>query len=190
MGMPDESPFQDPTSGAPEPSGRPDSPSAPRPAPGRSGHFYLIHRHQTYSLREAARALDLPEGALRRAILLDQIKAHEVDDDRQYLLQGSDLREYLRDHRPSEPCVFPEEDSLLPDLLTFLIIPVLIVLVLLFVKNPEAPRPDRPAKQSVPADCVPGDPTGGSREQGSPGNRAPLEPDSGPGGSYFVLPNF
>jgi hypothetical protein len=152
-------------------------------------HVYSIQRNQTYSLRDAARAIQVPEGALRRAILLDQVRAQEIDDDRQYLLEGGDLREYVRSLHPSDHCVFPEEDSLLPDLLTFLIIPVLIVLVLLFVKNPEAPRPDRPAKPGAPADCVPGDATGGSREQLTPGHHVPLEPDAGHGGSYFILPN-
>src|SRR5581483_6473798 len=122
MGISDETPMRDLFPKGP--AGAP----APGPLPQR---FYAVDATRIYSLREAARALEMPEGTLRRAILLDRLRATEVDDDRQYLLEGSALQDFVRRLRPAEQCAFPAEDSLLPDLLTFLIIPILIVLVLL-----------------------------------------------------------
>src|SRR5690348_12664667 len=139
MGISDETPMRDLF-----PNGRA---GAPPPSPGPlARHFYSVDATRVYALRDAARALEMPERNLRRAILLDQLRATEVDDDRQYLLEGSALQDFVRRLRPAEQCAFPGEDSLLPDLLTFLIIPILIVLVLLFVRGPEASRPDSAAR--------------------------------------------
>jgi hypothetical protein len=176
MGISDESPMRDLFPNGP--AGAP----PPRPAP-LARHFYAIDATRVYSLRDAARALEMPEGNLRRAILLDQLRAIEVDDDRQYLLEGSALQDFVRRLRPTEQCAFPAEDSLLPDLLTFLIIPILIVLVLLFVRGPEAPRPDSAARdRAAPAATVSPDASAPKLEA-----PAPQPPDVG---DPAALPNY
>jgi len=151
-------------------------------------HFYAVDAARAYSLREAALALEMPEGKLRRAILLDQLRATEVDDDRQYLLEGSALQDFVRRLRPEEQCAFSAEDSLLPDLLTFLIIPILIVLVLLFVRSPEAPRPDSAARdRAAPAATVSPDASGPKLEA------VPTAPPPSPApdvGEPDALPNY
>lgn len=161
MGNPDDTPIRDLFPD--RPPGPPVVPPAAQANPPR--HYYSVDRARVYSLRDAARALEMPEGNLRRAILLDQLRAVEVDDDRQYLLDGAALQEFVRRLRPAEACAFPEPDSLLPDLLTFLIIPILIVLVLLFVRSPEGARQNAPAPQRpAPAVAAPEEETGPTLE--------------------------
>jgi hypothetical protein len=157
------------------PAGGP--PGSRRPAKGPP-RFFAVDRTQVYSLKDAARALEIPEGALRRAVLMEDLRAMEVDDDRHYLLAGAALQEFLRRRHPDETCVFPDEDSLLPDLLTFLIIPILIVLALLFVKSPDGHRAD-PAAKTAPAAAAPAPPSGDLREGMPPSPVRPaLDPDS------------
>jgi hypothetical protein len=149
-----------------------------------------VDRTRVYSLRDAARALEMPEGNLRRAILLDQLRATEVDDDRQYLLEGTALQEFVRTLRSGETCAFPEADSLLPDLLTFLIIPVLIVLVLLFVRGPESPKPDSPAtRRPAPAVAAPSN-ASETTPEADPQAPATLCPETDPDPATLEVPNY
>ncbi len=177
MGISDETPMRDLF---------PNGPAGAPPQGPLARHFYAIDATRVYSLRDAARALEVPEGNLRRAILLDRLRAMEVDDDRQYLLEGSALQDYARHLRPSEQCAFPAEDSLLPDLLTFLIIPILIVLVLLFVRGPEAPRPDSAARDRAAATASP-DASAPKLEAVPPAPPPPPAPDVG---DPAALPNY
>lgn len=126
------------------PGGR-DLPSATPPRDSRPRHYYPIDRGLVYSLQDAARAAELPEGKLRRAILLDELAACEVDDDRHYLIDGAALQTYLRRLHRAENCAFPENDNLWLELAYCLVIPLLILLILIFAKTPEGPRSDSPA---------------------------------------------
>ena len=65
-----------------------------------------------YPLHWAAQAIDVEEGRLRRAILLEDLDAIPVPDDRQYLIHGMALRAYLRTLRPSEECEFFQDQEL------------------------------------------------------------------------------
>ena len=68
----------------------------------KTPRHYPICRDGVYSLKEAAQALHLPEGRLRRAILLDDLPAIDVADDRHYLIQGRILQAYVQQLRPQE----------------------------------------------------------------------------------------
>jgi len=175
----DESGFRDSP-----PAANPTPASGPHPA--RSRHYYTVDRGTLYSLRDAALALEISEGTLRRAILLDEVPAADVDDERQYLLDGAALQAYIRRVRPNENCVFPNNGNLFLELAYCLIIPLLILLVLIFAKSPEPVRPGAAIKQTPPADCVPGDASGGGR-----GNAAPaLEPWEPCPQESNALPNY
>lgn len=177
-------------------SGFRDSPPAGTPAPEseslpvRTRHYYPVDRGTLYSLRDASLALEIPEGQLRRAILLDEVPAADVDDERQYLLDGAALQTYIRSIRPAENCVFPDNGNLFLELAYCLVIPLLILLVLIFARTPEPSHPGATTKQAPPADCVPGDASGGSRENSGPASERhepasePCPPDSN------VFPNF
>lgn len=130
---------------------------APASEAKRPKRFYPIDRGTAYSLEDAAKALEIPEGKLRRAILMDDLAAEQVDDDRHYLLQGDALQNYVRHLRPAEECVFVENGNLLLELAYCLIIPLLILLLLIFAKTPEMPRSDQTAHPAPPADCSPRD---------------------------------
>ena len=82
------------------------SPSSPRPK-----RYYAIQSGMTYALRDAARLAHLPEGQLRRAILLDRLPAQEVTDDRQYLLTGAILKRYLQSIRPKEEAIYDSDEE-------------------------------------------------------------------------------
>jgi len=157
----DESGFRDSTPA--------DNPSPePGPLPPRSRHYYPVDRGTLYSLRDAALALEIPEGKLRRAILLDEVPAADVDDERQYLLDGAALQAFIRRTRPYENCVFPDNGSLFLELAYCLVIPLLILLVLIFARTPDPARPGTTTKQTPPAACVPGDASGEARENAEP----------------------
>ncbi|HLY10596.1 MAG TPA: hypothetical protein VKW04_14930 [Planctomycetota bacterium] len=159
----------------------PDAPPASLPSPEeRPRHYYPIERHQVYSLREASVALDLPEGTLRRAILLEEIASEVVDDDRHYLIQGAALQDYVRFLRPQEQCEFPDGMTLWSELALVLVIPVLILFVLLLTRTAAPSRPVSPAPSLPPAAGVPGDPSDGILEKPSPVPR-PLESELLPG---------
>lgn len=78
----------------------------------RPKKYYRIRRLAIYSLRQAEVALNLSEGQLRRAIVLDYLPAIDAADDRQYLIEGSTLQTYVRRIRPAEDCVFPTNNGL------------------------------------------------------------------------------
>jgi len=183
MCYPDDAPDRFPGSGTPPPS----SVDVPPARDLRPRRFYPIDHYQTYSLQDAARALAVPEGTLRRAILLDELSALGVDDDRHYVLDGGALQDFVRHLRPAECCVFPAGDSLWLDLALLLLIPLLILLVVFLTRNPEAFRAEPPAGSTPPADCIPGDSTGGSREPLTPDPRTFLrEPDRG----TYTFPDY
>jgi len=172
----DESGFRDSSpAGTPTPESGPLSP--------RSRHYYPVDRGTLYSLRDAALALEIPEGKLRRAILLDEVPAADVDDERQYLLDGAALQAFIRRTRPHENCVFPDNGSLFLELAYCLVIPLLILLVLIFARSPDPARPGAATKQTSPAVCVPGDATGGAGENAEPASE-PCPADSN------VFPDF
>jgi hypothetical protein len=167
----DESGFRDSP-----PAGNPSPESGPLPT--RARHYYPVDRGTLYSLRDAALALEISEGKLRRAILLDEVPAADVDDERQYLLDGAALQAYIRRIRPNENCMFPDNGNLFLELAYCLVIPLLILLVLIFAKSPDPARPGAAIKQTPPADCVPGDASGGAQENADPASE-PCPRDSG-----------
>jgi hypothetical protein len=76
------------------------------PARPKLTRTYALCLRSVYSLREAALRLGLPEGMLRRAILLEDDPAMSVDDDRHYLIAGRELRRYVEVIHPSDRSVF------------------------------------------------------------------------------------
>jgi len=89
---------------------------------------YAIDRSACYSLRDAARAADLPTRRLRRAVVLGDLPAEPVADERDYLIQGRDLQEHLRSIRRGERVVFSESESINWGIGVFLAFPLIAIL--------------------------------------------------------------
>ena len=98
---------------------------------------YCVRCDEFYSLHWAAKAIDVEEGRLRRAILLEDLDAIPVPDDRQYLIHGMALRAYLRTLRPSEECEFFQDQELVckPGLAMLLCLGVLLASVLVLLAS-------------------------------------------------------
>ena len=96
----------------------------------RPVRHYEIWTDIRYSLRDAARAGDLSRKDLRRAILLGEIDAEPVDDDREYLLRGAALPDHLRALRPQEQPRFEGADDAARVVGVFLAIPLVALLLL------------------------------------------------------------
>jgi len=90
---------------------------------------YAIHRCACYSLRDAARAADLPMSRLRRAVVLGDLPADPVSDDRDYLIRGRDLQEHLRSIRRGERADFSGVESIDWGLGIFLAFPLAAILL-------------------------------------------------------------
>lgn len=91
----------------------------------RPRRHYAIHCDGVYSLRDAARVLNVPEEQLRRLVLMGDLPAIDCADDRQYLLRGSVLQEHVRKLRPREEAVFEIDTSAFWALGIFLLLPIL-----------------------------------------------------------------
>jgi hypothetical protein len=174
--------------------------SAAAPKPER---YYPIRRTEAYSLKDAAAALAVPEGQLRRAILLSDLPALDVPDDRQYLLLGSTLRAYVQALRPEENCRFDPGDDVFYGMAFLAILPLIALIVSLCIMattspsrvqcrlHPALPAPSAPmdAERSSPIVPVAGDACGpcscpklgGQRQDHSPGS-PPTAPVGSPDG--------
>ena len=107
---------------------------------------YAIQPDVLYSLRDAAQGSDLSKDEVRRAIVLGDIVAEPVPDDREYLIPGRALQEHVRMLRPQERPVFDRPADAIEIVGVFLAIPVVALLLLAglhSVQQPEAPPPDR-----------------------------------------------
>ncbi len=71
------------------------APGAARPEIGKGIRSSRILPGVFYSLRDASLLSGLPESRIRRAILLEDLPAQEVPDDRHYLIQGRSLAAYV-----------------------------------------------------------------------------------------------
>lgn len=109
---------------------------------------YAIHRYACYSLRDAARAADLPPQRLRRAVILGDLPAEPVADDRDYLIRGKDLQDHLRSIRRGERADFSEAESVDWGLGIFLAFPLVAILIGSAALC-SAPGADRPELQAV-----------------------------------------
>jgi hypothetical protein len=108
---------------------------------------YEIQADLSYPLRDAARACDLPRSKLRLAILLSEIDAEPVDDDREYLLRGGALQDYLRALRPMERPRFEGAPDAVGVVGVFLAIPLVALLLLAGLQS----LPVAPTGQSLPS---------------------------------------
>lgn len=116
---------------------------------GRIMRRYAIQKDAAYSLRDAARVLRIPVSQVRRAILLNELLAIEVSDDRQYVIQGEDLEEFLR---VLEPRAIIEDGHLngggdsIWAIAVLILIPLLaLVSLIIGVLAAPASTPDAPA---------------------------------------------
>ncbi len=124
-----------------------------------------------YSLREAAELTGIPEGRIRRAILLEDLPALAAPDDRQYLLLGRTLEDYLHSRRTggvgSGP---PPRSSLAESAFFFALLLVIAVLLILASsvasRSPESGRSIR-TPQKIEATSPPG-PAGEQRNAPPP----------------------
>jgi hypothetical protein len=113
---------------------------------------YALRSDAVYSLHEAARLADIPKGELRRAILLEEIPAHEVSDDRHYVLDGSALLDYLRRLRPHEEVEEEANDGVIWGLVLLALFPIVVVIVLLLAGATTTSKPvGRPIPSPGPA---------------------------------------
>jgi len=129
---------------------------------------YAIQPELRYPLRDAAFLSDLTKDELRRAVVLGEIVAESVADDREYLIPGRALQEHLRILRPQERPVFETPADAIEIVGVFLAIPMVALLILAGlrgVQEPEAPPPDR-SLISQP-------------QEGTPRTRTPLPPRNG-----------
>lgn len=128
--------------------------SAPKPI-----RRYAIHRHACYPIRDAARAADVPLGRLRRAVILGDVAAEAVDDDREYLVQGYALQAFVRAARPGENPDFRDAEDLDWGIGLFLAFPLVAFLVCaagLTTSSIPADMPRDPDPVEVKADPPPG----------------------------------
>lgn len=111
----------------------------------------LIRADATYSLREAAGLLDIPEGTLRRAILLDDLPAEGVCDDRHYLIEGHDLLAHFRLLRPDEESNGVSSPSIVGGAAFLALFPILAAILLLLAGMRSPKGDNRPQVDPIPA---------------------------------------
>jgi len=92
-------------------------------------HPYSIGSYDRYSLSQAARAADVPPGRLRRAIVLGELQAEPVADERDYLVSGRHLQEYIRSLRPNERAEFESDGNLGLAIALFFAVPLVMSLI-------------------------------------------------------------
>ena len=100
------------------------TPTAPRPV-----RRYVVHRHAVYTLRDAARAADVPLGRLRRDVVLGDVPSEPVDDDREYLVTGQALQSFILRIRPGEQADFRDAEDVDWGIGVFLAFPLIAFLV-------------------------------------------------------------
>jgi hypothetical protein len=92
-------------------------------------HPYSIGSYDRYSLSQAARTADVPPGRLRRAIVLGELQAEPVADERDYLVSGRHLQEYIRTLRPDERAEFESDGNLGLAIALFFAVPLVMSLI-------------------------------------------------------------
>ena len=136
-----------------------DSPVSPGPrrAP-RNPAWAAIRISETYSLRDAALILKIPEGQLRRSVLFGELPADEVDDDRQYVFSGKTLLAYARGRWPDETIEAAENSDTFWGLVLLLLFPLLAAVLLVIAgasasgscQQPPLPSPGSGVELQVP----------------------------------------
>lgn len=86
-----------------------------------------------YSLRDAARLTGLPEKDLRRSILMGELVAEEVADERQYLISSSSLRPLCKKEFSIAIQSVPTKKERVLSLAAFAVVAILSIGPLLFV---------------------------------------------------------
>jgi len=112
---------------------------------------YAIQPDLRYSLRDAASVSDRSRHELRRAVLLGDIDAESVDDDREYLIPGRALQAHLRLLRPQERPMFEDSAQAIEIVGVFLAIPMVALLLLAGLQSiePSEPRAPTPARTLI-----------------------------------------
>jgi len=121
-----------------------------------------------YSLKDAADLSGVPENRLRRAILFEDLQAEDVPDERQYLIRGQVLAEYLR--APQSPAARRVGNDAAPDpspsagalffVLTVIII-VLLILAAVTASPPAGPHQPGRASEKIETPALPQPPAEG-----------------------------
>jgi hypothetical protein len=133
-------PPRDRTEGPPEASPK----SSPSHARNNVPRHYPIRADTSYSLRDAAELLGLPEGTLRRAILLESLQAEELGDDRQYLLDGKSLLAFVRKLRPEEEIHEERDEGGWWGLVILLLLPLVGAILILVAGSTRSPSSEGP----------------------------------------------
>jgi len=123
----------------------------PSDAKAKVPKYYPIRSGASYSLRDAAVLLGVPEGTLRRAILMDSIQAQELSDDRQYLIEGKSLLAYVRKLRPEEEIEEERGEGVWWSLAFLALVPLLAAICFLAaggVRSRSSERPPLPSPGS------------------------------------------
>lgn len=82
---------------------------------------------KSYSLREAARLTGISEKSLRRSILMGEIVAEEVADERQYMIASSSLPPFGKKNSPSSAQTVPTGRQRIFSLAAFVVVAVLSI---------------------------------------------------------------
>jgi len=96
--------------------------------------IHAIRQDGLYPLRDAAVLLGIPEGQLRRAVLLENLPAQEVCDDRHYLFSGTTLLAYARRPRPFEEVLERDRETAAWGLAILLLFPILAAVLLIIAE--------------------------------------------------------
>lgn len=107
-------------------------------------HRYTIDRFTSYPLSQAAKAAEMPQGKLRRAIVLGELEAEPVADERDYLVEGRHLQEYIRSLRTNERAEFSSENDLGWVIGLFLAIPLLTLMIAIPLTDATKEKPQGP----------------------------------------------
>lgn len=132
---------------------------------------YAIQPEVRYSLRDAAALSDLSKDELRRAVVLGEIDAEPVADDRDYLIPGRALQEHVRMLRPQERPVFDGPADAIEIVGVFLAIPMVALLLLAGLRG---------VRQSEPEPTAPDRTLISQPQEGIERDRTPLPPWNGP----------
>ena len=82
---------------------------------------------KSYSLREASRLTGISEKSLRRSILMGEIVAEEVADERQYMIASSSLPPFDKKNSPSPAQTVPTRRQRIFSLAAFVVVSVLSI---------------------------------------------------------------
>ena len=82
---------------------------------------------KSYSLREASRLTGISEKSLRRSILMGEIVAEEVADERQYMIASSSLPPFDKKNSPSSAQTVPTRRQRIFSLAAFVVVSVLSI---------------------------------------------------------------